>query len=67
VGFCCVGLGHFVMCGNANEVVVVVVGLRGGKGGGEGGVGKGSGECVPGRSTRKLHRDLRKVSKVWSD
>jgi len=34
VGFCCVGLGHFVMCGSANEVVVVVVGLRGkGRGG----------------------------------
>jgi len=37
VGFCCVGLDHFVMCGSANEVVVVVVGLRGGKGVREGG------------------------------
>ena len=46
MGFCGVGLGHFVMCGSANVVVVVVVvvGLRGGKGGREGGVGKGSGE-----------------------
>ena len=56
MGFCGVGLGHFVMCGSENVVVVV------GKGkGGRGGLEREAASCVPGRSTRKLHRrDLQK-------
>jgi len=34
VGFCCVGLGHFVMCGSENVVVVVVGKGKGGRRGG---------------------------------